>query len=653
MLKPYMLSLSIMLTAAGLRAQVASDYAVQLTASTQLSPPQIKLQWSKLSGATGYTLSKKRKTDGSFSLLANLPSTDSTYSDAAVVADSVYEYRIVKTGSVAATGYCLAGIQAQPIHGRGYCIVLVDTLFRDSCKAEIARLMADLRGDGWGLIRHDVRRDASVPAVRSVIQADYAAHAEVNSLLLLGHIPVPYSGNLNPDGHPDHEGAWPADGYYADVDGVWNDVSVNNTIASRTQNRNIPGDGKWDETVLPSELDLQTGRIDFANMPAISRSEVTLMRSYLNKAHSYKMDSVATLRKAAIDDNFGGFGGEAFAANGWRIFPPMVGRSNISTGDFETVLKDSAYQWAYGCGAGGYNSCANVGVTTDFNTLAVKGIFTMTFGSYFGDWDAANSFLKAPLCGTEPALTSCWAGRPNWFFHQMALGESIGYCARLSQNNGGLYAPTNYGAGFVHAALMGDPSLRTDYIKPPKNLSVTSTPKAGATLTWSASSDAGVIGYYVYRSDSVWGLYSRISGITATTSFTDSKGVDGRKYYLVRPVKLVQTPSGGYYNLGLGIVDSANVTYPLGVATVAAIQGLSIFPNPATTHLQALIDCQTSVAATLTLINATGSVLMSKTLRLHAGANTISTDVATLPAGMYLLEVHTSAGVMSRTWIKE
>mgnify|MGYP000013517969 CR=1 FL=1 len=30
---------------------------------------------------------------------------------------------------------------------------------------------------------------------------------------------MPYSGNIYPDGHTDHRGAWPADTYYGDIDG--------------------------------------------------------------------------------------------------------------------------------------------------------------------------------------------------------------------------------------------------------------------------------------------------------------------------------------------------------------------------------------------------------------------------------------------------
>ena len=47
----------------------------------------------------------------------------------------------------------------------------------------------------------------------------------------------------------------------------------------------------------------------------------------------------------------------------------------------------------------------------------------MFFGSYFGDWDSQNDFLRAALATTNYTLTSAWVGRPYWFFHHMALGK--------------------------------------------------------------------------------------------------------------------------------------------------------------------------------------------------------------------------------------
>jgi hypothetical protein len=653
MAKIYFCFIALLLLSSQADAQVASDYAVQLMASTQTSPPQITLQWKKLTGATSYIISRKAKTATTWSNLATAPASDSTYTDASVIVDSAYEYMVTNTGGVTATGYIYAGIKAPAIHTRGTMILLVDLTFRDSCKSQIATLMNDLRGDGWAVIRHDISRSASVVSVRNTIIADYTSRPNVNGLLLLGHIPVPYSGDLNPDGHPDHLGAWATDAYYADVDGTWTDFSVNDTLASRLQNRNKPGDGKFDQTVIPSNVELQTGRIDFANMPAITKTEFQLMRAYLNKAHTYKIDSLPVSRKGLVDDNFGAFSGEAFAANAYRMFPTLVGTSNIVVADYETLLKDSAYQWSYGCGGGSYTSAGGIGNTVDFNTNAVKGIFSMMFGSYFGDFDASNNFLRAPLCAQEPALTNCWAGRPNWFMHHMALGEPIGYTALLTQNNSYLYTPVNYGGSWVHVALMGDPSLRTNYVKQVTGVVVTPVANAGANISWNGSPEPQVIGYYVYRSDSAWGTYAKISPLITATGYTDKVGTNGKKFYQVRPVKLQQTPSGSYYNLGLGtMVDSALVTFPAAVPAFTAVREVAVFPNPASTRLNAVVDGTSPCSATFTLMNATGAVLSTQTMALHTGENTFSWDVSSYPAGLYTLAVRTANGVIVKKWLK-
>jgi hypothetical protein len=73
-----------------------------------------------------------------------------------------------------------------------------------------------------------------------------------------------------------------------------------------------------------------------------------------------------------------------------------------------------------------------VGSTSDFANGPVKSVFNMLFGSYFGDWENQNNFLRASIAAEGYTLTNCWAGRPNWHFHHMALGETIGYGTRLT-----------------------------------------------------------------------------------------------------------------------------------------------------------------------------------------------------------------------------
>lgn len=639
------------------QAQSCRDYAVELTAATQVSTPRITLKWKLITGVTSYAIFKKAKTGTAWgSALATVAATDSLYADNAVIVDSAYEYKVVGyAGSFTAAGYIYAGIKCPAQHNRGGLVLIVDSTFSDSCASDILTYMKDLRGDGWQVIRHDVSRTMKDTGVKALIKYDYDNIANIKAVMLLGHVAVPYSGDLNPDAHPDHLGAWPADVYYARLTAVWTDATVNDTVASYPANDNIPGDGKWDANGYTSRSELQVARVDFYNMPAFAATEVQMMRSYLSKDHIYKMDSLAVRRRALISDNFGAFSGEAFAANGWRNFSPLVSRDSVAPLPFISSLNTGSYQWAYGCGGGSFSSAGGIGTTTDFTTNNMNGIFTILFGSYFGDWNVTNNFLRAPLCSPTPALTSCWAGRPNWFFHHMALGENIGYSAWHSQNNNGtsLYYPGGYGTQWVHIALMGDLSLRADYIKPPANLAITPVAVHGANLSWTASPDTGVIGYYVYRATAEYGSYARISPMVTTTAFSDTVGADGLKYYLVRPVKLQYSPSGYYYNLGIGIVDSATVTYShVGMAEVAASMQVQVYPNPATDRLSVIINADAASDATMSIVDVAGHVSSVATRSLQQGANTYSVNISELPAGIYFVQVRAGAETYTTKWVK-
>jgi hypothetical protein len=284
MKKRYPLIASLLLPVM-LSAQTPADLAVQLSATVQETPPQIRLTWKKHTDATSYAVYRRLKGSTNWgSPLATMSGADTVYTDNSVSAASAYEYRVAKDGgSLTALGYIYAGINAPPIHNRGTLLLVVDNLFIDSCAAEIAQLMEDISGDGWQLLRRDVSRDSGDVFVKSLIRSAAQTHSDLSAVLLLGHVAVPYSGELNPDGHGDHKGAWPADGYYGDLQGVWTDNIVNNTTAAQTRNHNVPGDGKWDQSIMPFSLALQVSRVDFHNMPAFGKTEVQLMKNYLNR----------------------------------------------------------------------------------------------------------------------------------------------------------------------------------------------------------------------------------------------------------------------------------------------------------------------------------------------------------------------------------
>lgn len=641
-------------------AQTCEDYAVEITATTQTTPPKITLHWKRISGVTRYELFKKSISSSSWgTVMVTLTVTDSTYTDAAVVADSAYEYKIKATGSsLTSVGYIYASIANPAIHNRGGLVLIVDTTFVDSCRDEIYRLMKDMSGDGWSIYRHDVGRSIKDTAVKNLIKADYTAHSDIKSVLLLGHVAVPYSGRQNPDGHPDHIGAWPADAYYGALTMSWTDLSVNDTSSSYPANRNRIGDGKWDQVSISGLAELSVGRVDFYNMPAFSATEVQMMRRYLNKDHTYKMDSLNVRKRGIISDNFGAFSGEAFAANAWRNFPPMITHDSINnTSPLINTLDTAFYQWSYGTGGGSFTSASGVGNTNDFAAKNVNTIFMMLFGSYFGDWNVTNSFLRAPLCSATPALTNCWAGRPNWFLHHMALGHHIGYSALLTLNNqGGFsgvpYEPTGIGPAFVHIALLGDVSLRTDYMKRASNVTITKVPGRGATINWTASAASGVLGYYVYRANSEFGTYQRLSGMITGTTFRDSVGTTGLKYYQVRPVRLEVTPSGSYYNLGIGIGDSASLIFPNSVAELNEVSDINIFPNPTMGNLYVEVNALQSVTAEISILNTLGQRCLVQNVDYSVGRNQNMLSVGHLPTGVYVLMISTPTGTMTRKWLK-
>lgn len=554
------------------RGQVARDTTVAVSAAVQEVPPQIALSWTASNqSVTGQKVYRRLKGASAWTDVATLATTALGYVDGNVVPGTTYEYFVYRMQGSAnpnfAAGYLTAGIRVPLVESRGRAILLVDDSMAAPLAAELARLEEDLAGDGWTVVRRDVARTAAVPAVKGIVQEIFRADPEhTRALILFGRVPVPYAGDMAPDGHPDHRGAWPADVYYGDIDGVWTDTEVDDADAERVANRNVPGDGKFDQSEVPGRVELEIGRIDLSNMGGVptGTSETELLRQYLNRDHAFRHRAGAYAnipRRGLIDDNFGYFSGEAFAASGWRNFTSFFGTAagSVVAADWFGTLGTDAYLCAYGCGAGAYTSADGVGISTDFGTKKSLAVFNMMLGSYFGDWDVTNSFLRAPLAGRADSLglVNVWAGRPHWHLYAMALGETVGYGVRVTQNNSdfttGGYVVNNSARG-IHIALMGDPTLRLHPVLPVTNLAATSGAEV-PTLSWTASGDTGIEGYAVYRADAAAGPWSRLGAALATSlSFTDRTGTPGHSYtYMVRAVKLETSASGSYLNPSQGM----------------------------------------------------------------------------------------------------
>ena len=643
-----------------LKSQTADAYAVQAEALIQESPPQITLRWKADPGAQSYLIYRKLKADNFWGFgYGFAQAADTQFIDTAVFAGISYEYKIQKNGTgYSGFGYVNAGIRFEYPEETRYLLLIVDSTYSQNLSPEIERLEKDLEGDGYQVIRHDVGRQSPVDSVHNLIQTAWLAHpAQTHTVLLLGHVPVPYSGNIAPDGHvPDHLGAWPCDAYYGEMNGNWTDVNVNNTGASNPRNHNLPGDGKFDQSTLPSEPELEVGRVDFADMPAFTQGEEELLRAYLNKDHAWRNKQFTVQKRALIDDNFGGFSGEAFAAVGWKNFSTMVGRSAVAAGDYFPDLSAGSYLWSYGCGGGSYTTCAGVGTTNDFVSDSVQSVFSVLFGSYFGDWDSQNNLLRASLA-SGTTLTNAWGGRPHWQFHHMALGETVGYSTRLTQYNNSMYH-YNLSPRSVHIALMGDPTLKA-YIVAPSSAITATFDQDRILVNWAASAEA-TEGYHLYRKNDTMPSFSRLNAFPLTDTFYADTllPVDGLYTYMVRAIKLEQTPGGSFFNLSQGVCDTAwnpGFVTGLGAGDLAEYgeqrdhSEWMVWPNPVGDNKKVFLrstgaEKDPGKIKNMELFDLKGQKIRSygpayeKDL-LSTGDGSMELDLGDLQAGLYLLRL--------------
>lgn len=536
--------------------------SVILEASIQQNPPRITLHWVLDTANGGYTIWRKAKEDANWIYrIDSLGPKSTSWTDSNVVKGKGYEYQVIKSlpafpypngKANFGSGYIYSGIQLSAKHHRGSCLLVVDSTFKQSLSFELSRLINDIESDGWMASVIYVNRNDSVTRIKNQINSWALDHLDSQrTLFLFGRVPVPYSGNISPDGHSnDHKGAWPCDGYYADLNGKWTDQTVN-VNGPGTRNDNLPGDGKFDQSVFPSPLELQVGRVDFSNMNLFPESEEQLLRRYLNKDHAWRTGKLFFSERALIDNNYPN-DLEALGQTGWKNFSSMFGFSKIKELPYRQTLAKQSYLWSYGCGGGGPEGASDISNTTYFVSDSLQTAFTLLFGSYFGDWDFPNNFLRASIA-SRSGLASMWGNRPNWYLHHMALGEHIGYSSLMTMANTKLYYPLTYG-NYIHTALMGDPTLRMHIFPPVENLKAKQV-GVSLQLTWRGPSNA--LGYFIYKKTSrnkTFVLQNQVP--LADTIYRDPCPDSGMVSYMVKGVELKSSASGSYFNLSSGVSTS-------------------------------------------------------------------------------------------------
>jgi len=639
--------------------QVAKTQVVQLQAKAN-SDGTIRLEWPKESFTGNYVIYKREVKDpiGTWSSsIATVAGDGSFWEDKSATVGTEREYLVAKVANnqTQALGYIQAGNRVNFINHRGGIILLIDSAYIQRLAPEIAILKNDLIASGW--IPYEVfagRTEKAMDVKDRLSKFMDSKTVRPKTLYILGHVPVPYSGNFSatgdrypPDGHSEgsgnHTGAWPADVYYGDFAGIYTDRSVTCTTGSDSRNHNVPKDGKFDQSFTYENIELEIGRVDFYNMPLFGDNDTLLVKEYLDRVHQWRLGKIPFVSRALIDNNFTGLN---LASTGYHNLPTFVGLDSVfDNRDYFTSQYQNNYLWSYGCGPGSYSSCSGVGSSNDFyiNKGKFSNIFTLLAGSYFGDWDSRNNLMRSALAAGS--LACAWGGIPKWYLHHMGIGYNIGMAAQITQSNNQQYFDGSFnGSGRgIHIALLGDPSLTMIPVSGPSNLKATSV--AGAVkLSWNKS-EAAVDGYYVFLFDKTTGKYTLVSeqrcpgksSFTTDTFFTDECNWSSGNYtYAVRAMSVTKTGSGTYENLSLA--SFADVTHTNSISSDIQPQ-ISIYPNPSA-ELIKISGLRADVKKDITFSTMDGKLLFeSFDIKSNVNSSVIEIPVKSDWRGSFVLTV--------------
>jgi hypothetical protein len=172
------------------------------------------------------------------------------------------------------------------------------------------------------------------------------------------------------------------------MDGTWSDDSTTTIQPARHETRNYPDDGRYDQVRIPSDVELQIGRVDLFNLPAfLPRTEGDLLRQYLDKDHRFRRGQWRFEPRGLAD--------------GWTqgALPhqsAMFGPSQVFNRGFFSALKSEDYLWASRAQYGHYRGFGDgAGSTASFASADLRTAFVELAGSYFGEWDIWDNFLRA------------------------------------------------------------------------------------------------------------------------------------------------------------------------------------------------------------------------------------------------------------------
>jgi hypothetical protein len=469
-------------------------------------------------------------------------------------------------------------------------------------------------------------------------------------------VPLPRAGlgGQTPDNHPVNAGARGADTYYADLDGVYTDTSTFNPGGLSTPLAiNLPGDYKWDQDFIPSELELAFGRVDFADITSYTQGETALTSQYLDRLHNYKHVAPGCYMGNRTAFNFG-FNNSNDGS--YRSLPSISKTDSL----YQNYSGTNHPQWVNTNGP--FMVYMQNQFQPNLNEWNMYGMNATVFSSdqsYWGFGDVPESYqyskIRAVLAADTKCLLAVWTTMAINIFHQTGAGVPMGYaCKQIMDHNISnqkLEKPlqeydTPAFWNRTQFAIYGDPTLRLHQVYPAAN-PVISVAGNAAVISWSPSPDSRIMGYNVYKSDSEFSIFQKISGLIPVpdTTFSDTDYLKGC-WYMIRAIVMQETGCGFFINPSQGIfiegdidlLQQAGEISGNNLVCVSENQIYSIDPVPGATYYAWTLpsgwsgsSSENSISATIGASSGIISV-MALNGNGYSFASTLEVTVNTLPA---------------------
>ncbi|MBK7093961.1 MAG: T9SS type A sorting domain-containing protein [Saprospiraceae bacterium] len=537
-------------------------------------------------------------------MVSDLPAGSGHWQDTVVNKGEIWEYQVRRKNTwnynfkiYDAIGYTIAAMVSDNTDYKGQLILVAAHDIPDLLPEKYFRLKKELTSDGWFVNELIVSRAAKwdsgneVVTIKNQISGIYnnaPGNDKPKLLFILGHVPLPRCGSADidsPDFHEYNKGARGCDVYYADIDGIFTDVATYNPLTHNIPlGYNFPGDFKWDQDFFPSDIEMAFGRIDFADLTDISSPEITLIEKYLDRLSNYR--NVAP--GFDMGDKSGFYLGYDNSNDGsYRSLPNISGPENV----FQNYNGPNHNQWVQVNGPFKiYMQNLLIPDVSDWQTYGMEATVFSSDQSYWGFGDVPQtgdySRIRSLLGIDSKCVIALWTTTSINVFHQACTGMPLGLAMKEIMNHNAsnqyLEKPqqkydTQDLWNRTHFAFYGDPGLSLYQVAPPANLKLTDL--AGkAVLTWESPSDTGILGYHIYKSESEFGKFERVSdSIIKENEYTINDYLTGN-WYMVKSVKKITSGCGQFIHPSIGKSLPGNIILSEKDPDVDSF--IQLFPNP-------------------------------------------------------------------------